>query len=162
VRIAHFTECYADVINGVSQVVQSLTDSLTELGYDCVIVTASKPAGLPAIHLPSRRIRGVPYYAVLYPRDFLAAYRQIRNERFDLIHVHHPFGMGMLALTYRRHASRHGRDVPIIFHCHSLYDTYAAVYAPSLLRPIIGPLTVTFVRYWLRVLCNRCSCVIAP
>jgi glycosyltransferase involved in cell wall biosynthesis len=71
----------------------------------------------------------------------------------DLLHAHHPFIAGRLALRYGR---RFGQ--PVIYTNHTRLDLYAGVYVP---RPLRG-LARWLVRWYLPHFCARCDLVIAP
>lgn len=71
----------------------------------------------------------------------------------DVVHVHHPFQSGPLALSYCKH-----RNIPVVFTNHTRYDLYAQVYLPALL----DSLTETAIRTYLPPFCRACDMVVAP
>jgi glycosyltransferase involved in cell wall biosynthesis len=71
----------------------------------------------------------------------------------DIVHVHHPFLSGGLALRYCRHLG-----IPIVFTNHTRYDLYAQVYLPM----IPDPLSRTFLQGYLPGFCRAVDLVIAP
>jgi glycosyltransferase involved in cell wall biosynthesis len=71
----------------------------------------------------------------------------------DLIHVHHPFLSGSLALRYCK-----PRNIPIIFTNHTRYDLYTQAYLP-MLPDIVGE---TVMSSFLPVFCRQCALIIAP
>jgi len=71
----------------------------------------------------------------------------------DLVHVHHPFMSGTMALRYCR-----PRAIPIIYTNHTRYDLYAHAYL-SILGDIV---TETSMSTYLPVFCRLCDLVIAP
>lgn len=71
----------------------------------------------------------------------------------DILHVHHPFLSGRLAV-------RHGRaaDIPVVFTNHTRYDMYAKAYLP-MLPDQIG---TSFLQAYLPSFCREVDLVIAP
>jgi glycosyltransferase involved in cell wall biosynthesis len=80
-----------------------------------------------------------------------AAQRQL--ETMDVVHVHHPFLSGRLALRYCRPAG-----IPIVFTNHTRYDLYAQAYLP-MLPDQIG---TSFLQAYLPSFCREVDLVIAP
>jgi 1,2-diacylglycerol 3-alpha-glucosyltransferase len=70
-----------------------------------------------------------------------------------LVHVHHPFLSGNLALRYCR-----SRGIPIIFTNHTRYDLYSQAYLPPM-ADIIGAAAV---QAYLPAFCRACDMVISP
>ncbi len=81
-----------------------------------------------------------------------AAQRLVRA--MDVVHVHHPFLSGQLALRYAR-----SRGLPIIFTNHTRYDLYAQHYLPSFIPEAVSQ---TFLQTYLPSFCQRCDLVVAP
>lgn len=54
----------------------------------------------------------------------------------DVVHVHHPFLSGTLALLYCR-----PKGIPIVFTNHTRYDLYAQAYIP-VLADVLGDLAM--------------------
>lgn len=71
----------------------------------------------------------------------------------DVVHVHHPFISGRLALRYCR-----PKGIPIVFTNHTRYDLYAQAYLPILPEEI----SETFLKAYLGPFCAACDLVIAP
>jgi glycosyltransferase involved in cell wall biosynthesis len=71
----------------------------------------------------------------------------------DVVHVHHPFLSGSLALSYCK-----PRGIPVVFTNHTRYDLYAQAYLP-VLADIIGETTMAG---YLPVFCRNCDLVVAP
>ncbi len=71
----------------------------------------------------------------------------------DVVHVHHPFISGRLALRYCR-----PKGIPIVFTNHTRYDLYAQAYLPILPEEI----SETFLKAYLKSFCAACDFVIAP
>ena len=71
----------------------------------------------------------------------------------DIVHVHHPFLSGTLALRYCR-----PRGIPIVFTNHTRYDLYAQVYLPALPEAVGEAAMKTY----LPPFCRACDLVISP
>ncbi|MCC7360395.1 MAG: glycosyltransferase [Anaerolineales bacterium] len=79
---------------------------------------------------------------------------QRRVRTMDILHVHHPFLSGPLALRYGR-----PRGIPIIYTNHTRFDLYAQHYLPSLLSESVG---LAVLKAYLPNFCDQCDLVIAP
>jgi glycosyltransferase involved in cell wall biosynthesis len=88
------------------------------------------------------------YFSVRYN---LHAQRILRT--MDLVHVHHPFVSGRLALRYCQ-----PRGIPIVFTNHTRYDLYTQAYLP-MIPEVVGD---AFLRAYLPSFCKSCDLVIAP
>lgn len=74
-------------------------------------------------------------------------------KKMDVVHVHHPFLSGSLALRYCR-----SRGIPIVFTNHTRYDLYARAYIPAL-PDTIGE---TALEAFMPAFCRSCDLIIAP
>lgn len=74
-------------------------------------------------------------------------------QSMDIIHVHHPFLSGSLALRYARPL-----QIPIVFTNHTRYDLYAQVYMPLMPEEISDSLLRTYMPNF----CNAVDLVVAP
>ncbi len=79
------------------------------------------------------------------------AERKLRT--MDVVHVHHAYLSGPLALRYCKPA-----NIPVVFTNHTRFDLYFQHYVP-MVPDAIGE---TFVRTFIPNLCHRCDLVIAP
>lgn len=71
----------------------------------------------------------------------------------DVVHVHHPFLSGSLALRYCKPLG-----IPIVFTNHTRYDLYSQAYLPTLLDDV----GETFLKAYLPSFCRSMDLVIAP
>jgi glycosyltransferase involved in cell wall biosynthesis len=71
----------------------------------------------------------------------------------DLMHVHHPFTSGQLAIRYCK-----PEGIPLIFTNHTRYDLYAQAYLPA----VPESLGDAFLRAYLPPFCRACDLVVAP
>ncbi|NWF64839.1 MAG: glycosyltransferase [Chloroflexi bacterium] len=74
-------------------------------------------------------------------------------QTMDVVHVHHPFLSGRLALRYCRPA-----NIPIVFTNHSRYDLYAQAYLP--LMP--DEVSVGLLQAYMPPFCKEVDLVITP
>jgi glycosyltransferase involved in cell wall biosynthesis len=79
---------------------------------------------------------------------------QRRLQTMDVVHVHHPFLSGPLALRYCK-----PQGIPILYTNHTRFDLYAQHYLPPLVPDAVGE---TFLRAYLPNFCQQCERVIAP
>jgi glycosyltransferase involved in cell wall biosynthesis len=80
------------------------------------------------------------------------AQRKVRS--MDVVHVHHPFLSGPLALRYAA-----ARGLPVIYTNHTRFDLYAQHYLPAFVPEAVGQ---AFLKTYLPSFCDRCDLVIAP
>jgi 1,2-diacylglycerol 3-alpha-glucosyltransferase len=74
-------------------------------------------------------------------------------QTMDVVHVHHPFLSGRLALRYCRPL-----NIPIVFTNHTRYDLYAQAYMPLLPEEI----SATFLETYMPPFCTAVDLVISP
>ncbi len=71
----------------------------------------------------------------------------------DVVHVHHPFISGRLALWHCQ-----PRGIPVVFTNHTRYDLYSQIYLPALPEPV----STALLKAYLPNFCRQCDLVIAP
>lgn len=74
-------------------------------------------------------------------------------QTMDIVHVHHPFLSGRLALRYCRPA-----HIPIVFTNHTRYDLYAQAYLPIMPEELSHGLLQTYMQSF----CEAVDLVVAP
>ncbi len=129
-RIALFTEAYHPYINGVVTSIETQREALVRRGHQVMVFAPSYPGhhdrDESVVRLSSIGW-GKECYRLLSPlawsRDVLA------GERFDVVHSHHPFTMGALAVRLARK-----RDLPLVYTFHTMLHEYA--HYASLLAPV--------------------------
>jgi 1,2-diacylglycerol 3-alpha-glucosyltransferase len=135
-RIALFTEGYHPYLNGVVTSIETQRAALARAGHQVTIFAPSYPGhhdrDEAVVRLPSIGW-GSECYRLLSPlarsRDVLA------GGRFDIVHSHHPFTMGTLAV---RLARKH--DLPLVYTFHTMlheYGHYASLLAPVAQRWLV-------------------------
>ena len=120
-------DSYKPYISGITNYVEINKRYLELAGHDVFIFTfgdADHKTGEPrVIHSP-----GVP----LSDSGFYLSMRYSRNAKkllqtMDVVHVHHPFLSGRLALRYCRPL-----HIPVVYTNHTRYDLYAQAYLPMM------------------------------
>lgn len=152
-RIGMMTDTYKPYISGITNYIAMNKRHIEAQGHEVFVFTFG---GLDYQDEESNIIRspGVPlgetgfYLNVHYSPEARALLRTM-----DLVHVHHPFLSGLLALRYCR---PHG--IPIIFTNHTRYDLYAQAYLPLLPEEISDTMLETYMPPY----CEAVNMVISP
>jgi glycosyltransferase involved in cell wall biosynthesis len=149
------------MISGASLAVQQLAIGQATGGHHVLVLAASdrppgytiKSGGLQITRLPSwYNPYRVGQRLLLWPqRAILAALAKFHP---DVIHLHEPFGIGLIGLQAARRL-----QIPVVFTAHQL-PWFAAAYTPDLLGlpHLVEKTTWQYARWFLR----RCAAVIAP
>ena len=151
-HIGMMVDMYRPHISGVTHYVSLNKRALEAAGDEVEVFTFGVPA--PGDESGVHRSPGMPvaesgfYLGFRYRRS-----ARLRLQQMDVVHVHHPFLSGGLALRYCRHLG-----IPIVFTNHTRYDLYAQVYLPM----IPDPLSRTFLQGYLPGFCRAVDLVIAP
>src|SRR5512147_444085 len=152
-RIGMLADVYKPHISGITHYISLNKRYLEKLGHQVYIFTfgdedyADDESNV--IRSPGLPILDTGYYINLQhsPR----ARKLLRT--MDIVHVHHPFLSGSLALRYCK-----PRAIPIVFTNHTRYDLYAQAYLPGL-PDIIGE---TSLKAYMPSFCRACDLVISP
>lgn len=152
-RIGMLADAYKPYVSGITNVIALSKRCLEKAGHDVYVFTFGgddyqddEPNVI--------RTRGVPlidtgyYVSVRYTSQ---AQKILRT--MDLVHVHHPFTSGRLAIRYCT-----SRGIPIVFTNHTRYDLYAQAYLPM----VPDALGDAFLRAYMPSFCKACDLVIAP
>ncbi|MBL8102594.1 MAG: glycosyltransferase [Anaerolineales bacterium] len=126
-RIGMMVDSYKPYISGITNYVEINKRYLELSGHDVFVFTFGDTDikdGEPRVV----RSKGVPladsgfYLSMRYSR---AAKKLLQT--MDIVHVHHPFLSGRLALRYCRPL-----QIPVIYTNHTRYDLYAQAYLPMM------------------------------
>lgn len=152
-RIGMMLDFYKPHISGVTNYVSLNKKALEGSGHEVFVFTFGGGSAIP----PEPGVIRSPGVAFA-DSGFYLGFRYSRSARrllqeMDLVHVHHPFLSGNLALRYVRH-----RNIPIVFTNHTRYDLYAQVYLPM----IPDPLSRSFLQSYMPAFCREVDLVIAP
>lgn len=152
-RIGMMADVYKPHVSGVTHYIDLNRRYLENAGHQVFIFTFGDP-GYRDGESNVLRSRGLPlldtgyYFSLQYSREACALLQSM-----DVVHVHHPFLSGQLALRYCRPLG-----IPIVFTNHTRYDLYAQVYLPIL----PGQLSDSFMRAYLPSFCAQMDLVISP
>ena len=152
-HIGMMADVYKPHVSGITNYISLNKQALEEAGHQVFVFTFGdedyvdedvnviRSPGLPLLDTGF-------YFSFRYSR---AALRLL--HMMNVVHVHHPFLSGSLALRYCR-----PRGIPIIFTNHTRYDLYAKVYLPGL-PEAIGE---TALDAYMPAFCRACDLVISP
>lgn len=175
-KIAMLTNNYKPFIAGVPISIERLAAGLRERGHTVYIFAPSYPNAEEeefVIRYPvmSKSLEG----EVVIPKIFSKTIeKEIRKLEIDLIHVHHPFLVGNIALTLKRKY-----HIPVVFTYHTRYEQYLHYLKPyqALLSDskkrsngwikkteteILDLITDKIIPSYTRYYSNKCNTVIAP
>ncbi len=147
------TDVYKPHISGITNYISLNKRFLEKEGHQVYIFTFSNDEyqddETNVIRSPGLPLMDTGYFFnINYRREARVILRSM-----DVVHVHHPFLSGTLAIRYCR-----PRGIPIIFTNHTRYDLYAKAYLPGL-PDAIGE---TALEAYLPSFCRACDMVISP
>lgn len=124
-RIGMMADTYHPHVSGITTYIDLNKEYLERAGHDVFVFTFGDleyEDSMPhVIRSPGMPLADTGYYLSL--RYSRAAKKTLQT--MDVVHVHHPFLSGRLALHYCRPV-----QVPIVFTNHTRYDLYAQTYLP--------------------------------
>lgn len=152
-RIGMMADVYKPHVSGITNYIALNKRYLESHGHEVFVFTFGdlnyQDEESNIIRSPGLPLLDTGYYLSLrYGKE---ARHLVRT--MDVVHVHHPFLSGSLALRYCR-----ARGIPVIFTNHTRYDLYAQAYLP-LLGDVVGE---TALEAYLPSFCRNCDLVIAP
>ena len=152
-RIGMMADAYKPYVSGITNYIDLNKRYLEESGHEIYVFTFSEP---DHVDDEPRVIRspGLP----LADTGFFLSLRYSREAKkilqtMDVVHVHHPFLSGRLALHYCRPL-----QIPIIFTNHTRYDLYAQAYLPILPEEVSEGLLQAYMPSF----CEAVDLVISP
>lgn len=152
-RIGMMADVYKPHISGVTNYIALNKQHLERLGHSVYVFTFSAEGYEDdedhIIRSPGKALldTGI-YFNLRYTPE-----ARRRLQTMDVVHVHHPFLSGPLALLYCKR-----RGIPVIFTNHTRYDLYAQVYLPGM-PEVIGTAAL---QAYLPSFCRSCDLVISP
>ena len=152
-RIGMMADAYKPHVSGITNVIALSKKFLEQAGYEVYVFTFG--GGDYVDDEPNIiRTRGVPLVDTgLYFSARHSSEAQKVLQKMDIIHVHHPFTSGQLAIRYCR-----AQGIPLVFTNHTRYDLYAHAYLPM----VPDALGDAFLRAYMPAFCKACDRVIAP
>ncbi len=152
-RIGMMADTYKPHVSGITHYISLNKRFLEKAGHEVFIFTFGDEEYQDdeprVIRSPGLPLVDTGYYLNLrYPK-------QVRQFLYtmDIVHVHHPFLSGSLALMYCK-----PRNIPIVFTNHTRYDLYSQHYLP-ILPDVFGEAAM---KAYLPPFCRACEFVIAP
>lgn len=155
-RIFFITNNYIPYSGGVVQSINAIVDELRKQGHEVYIITLS----FLSIHDDLNYVIRIPcpikfryknnYMAIPW-RPGKAIDALITRYNPHIIHIHHPFLLGICAL---KAAKKH--HIPCIFTYHTLYHKYAHYV------PFIGKYLKSVIENKVKKFCNQVNTIIAP
>jgi len=152
-RIGMMADAYKPHISGITNYIDLNKRYLERAGHDVFVFTFGdldyQDGEARVIRSPGLPLQDTGYY--LSFRYNRAAKRLLQS--MDIIHVHHPFLSGRLALRYSRPL-----QIPILFTNHTRYDLYAQAYLPMMPEEISDGL----LKAYMPSFCEAVDLVVSP
>ncbi|MEW6567829.1 MAG: glycosyltransferase [Chloroflexota bacterium] len=152
-RIGMMADVYKPHVSGITSHISLNKRALEAAGHQVFVFTFGDPhyedKEANVVRSPGLPLSDTGYYFSL--RYLKHARRQLQT--MDVVHVHHPFVSGRLALRYCR-----PYNIPVVFTNHTRYDLYAQAYLP-ILPDEVGN---AFLHAYLVLFCREVDQVIAP
>ncbi|MCB9144155.1 MAG: glycosyltransferase [Anaerolineales bacterium] len=152
-RIGMMVDSYKPYISGITNYVEVNKKYLEEAGHEVFVFTFGdvefQDDEPNIIRSPGLPIADTGFYlSMRYSRE-----AKELLQTMDVVHVHHPFLSGRLALRYCR-----PKNIPIIFTNHTRYDLYAQAYLP--LMP--DEVSVGLLQSYMPPFCKAMDMVVTP
>lgn len=152
-RIGMMADTYKPHVSGITNYIELNKRVLEEAGHDVFVFTFGdtdhEDNERRVIRSPGLPLTDTGYYlSFQYNRKAKAL-----TQTMDIVHVHHPFISGRLALRYCRPL-----NIPIVFTNHTRYDLYAQAYLPGLPEGI----TDTLMENYMPGFCKAVNLVVSP
>jgi len=147
------TDAYKPYVSGVTSYIDMNKRALEELGHDVYVFTfgdVDHPDEDPrVIRSPGLPLANTGFYVSL-------RYRTVAKkllQSMDVVHVHHPFLSGRLALIYGTR-----KNIPVVFTNHTRYDLYAQARLPFMPMEI----SQSLLQAYMPDFCSAVDLVISP
>jgi 1,2-diacylglycerol 3-alpha-glucosyltransferase len=152
-RIGMMADLYKPHISGVTNYIVANKRFLEDNGHEVFIFTLGN-VNYPDEELNVVRVPAIPIanHGAFLPIALPGKTKKLLQS-MDIVHVHHPFISGQLAI---RHCKPMG--IPVVFTNHTRYDIYFKTYVPF----IPGRLRATFFKKYFPYFCRSIDLVISP
>jgi 1,2-diacylglycerol 3-alpha-glucosyltransferase len=155
-RIGMLVDMYKPNMSGITNYVALNKQVLESLGHQVFVFTFGDldydDDELRIIRSPGMPLNMNDTGFNLSFRYGQTAQRKVRS--MDILHVHHPFLSGPLALRYTQR-----RGIPVVYTNHTRFDLYAKHYLPAIVPETMG---LAVLKAYLPNFCDHCQLVIAP
>src|SRR3989338_10993623 len=121
-KILMMTNTYAPMVGGIEESIRSFTFEFEKLGHE-VIIVAPECEGAPPDEVGVIRLHAIQNFnksdfSIALPMSSLLG-ELMKNFKPDIIHCHHPFWMGGIAL--RLSSQSH---IPLVFTYHTMFEQH--------------------------------------
>ena len=147
------TDAYKPYVSGVTSYIDLNKRALEELGHEVYVFTfgdvEQQDEDPRVIRSPGLPLANTGFYLSI-------RYRTVAKkllQSMDVVHVHHPFLSGRLALIY---CTR--KNIPVVFTNHTRYDLYAQARMPFMPTEVSQSLLQSYMPDF----CNAVDLVISP
>ncbi|KKW10240.1 MAG: Glycosyl transferase group 1, partial [Microgenomates group bacterium GW2011_GWC1_49_7] len=153
-HVGVFSYYYLPIVNGVTLTIADWMRHAKRSGIQSTIFIPNLGSDVyrgvadvvpyPAVPLYRRLGITIP----MFPETYVL--REVLQRKIDLLHAHHPFYIGNLALTVKKQYK-----LPLVFTYHTRYSDYVASYMPALSPHMVQALTIKFLLRFL----NQCDAI---
>jgi 1,2-diacylglycerol 3-alpha-glucosyltransferase len=152
-RIGMMADVYKPHVSGITNYISLNKRYLEKAGHEVFIFTFGDIT-FEDDEANVVRSPGLPLVDTGYSLNFRHS-RRAKGliQTMDLVHIHHPFISGRVALRYCRPL-----QIPLVFTNHTRYDLYAQAYIPLLPEEISS----TFLQTYMPPFCNAMDMVVSP
>ena len=121
-KILMMTNTYAPMVGGIEESIRSFTSEFEKLGHE-VFIVAPDCEGVPLDEVGVVRVRALQnfnnsHFSIVLPISGLLT-ELMKTFKPDIIHCHHPFWMGSIAL---RLSSQY--RIPLVFTHHTMFEQH--------------------------------------
>ncbi|MGE5776011.1 MAG: glycosyltransferase [Chloroflexota bacterium] len=152
-RIGMMTDAYKPYVSGVTNYISLNKRALEDAGHEVYVFTF----GDPDYQDDESHVIRSPALPLADTGFYLSLRHKTRHKKLlqtmDVIHVHHPFLSGRLALNYCRRAK-----IPIVFTNHTRYDLYAQARFPFMPKEV----SQGMLQAYLPDFCEAVDLVVSP
>jgi len=152
-RIGMMVDAYKPYVSGVTSYIDANKRALENLGHEVYVFTFGDLDHTDndphIIRSPGLPIGDTGFYLSVRYRT---AIKKILQS-MDIVHVHHPFLSGRLALRYLRR-----KQIPIVFTNHTRYDLYAKARLPHMPKEVSHSLLHAYMPDF----CSAVDLVVSP
>ena len=152
-RIGMMADAYKPYVSGITTYIDLNKRALENAGHEVYVFTfgdLEHKDGYPrVVRSPGMPLGDTGFYLSLRYRTHAKKLLQT----MDVVHVHHPFLSGRLALSYCRH-----KQIPIVFTNHTRYDLYAKARLPLMPKEVSDGLLQAYMPDF----CDAMDLVISP
>ncbi|HEY1074145.1 MAG TPA: glycosyltransferase [Patescibacteria group bacterium] len=156
-HVGQFTEGYP-LTNGVTVAVDTLVQNLPSNFKSTIVAPEAGNQNDPADVLRIPAIGELWEYPIAQPWRTKHLVHYFANNGLDLVHVHHPFLMGMVGAKIAKKFK-----VPLVAHHHTLYETYGHyVKLPTSISDRIAKYGLGPWLHWYYDIFAECATIIVP